>query len=655
MAGSHVITYQITNGMCSDSDTETIQVDDYPNTTLASYGPYCEADASVDLVEPSAGGTWTGNGIIDAVNGIFDPVTAGYGTHTITYTVINGVCTSVGTTDIQVDQFLSATIDPAGPFCSIDAPVTLTAASAGGTWSGAGITDAINGVFDPVVAMAGVHNIQYTITNGMCSDTDDIDITVEQAPDPTITSVGPVCETSGIQLLTSVDPGGTWSGNGTDAVGNFDPSAAGPGTHEIIYTINIGACLTADTIYMQVDEFFDAEITDAGVYCLMDDPIQLTALNDMGTWSGNGVDIDGLFSPGVAGVGNHLIIHEIINGTCSDTDDITIIVNPNPDATITDVLPICIDNPPFDFVAATAGGTWSGTGITDNLLGTFDPSTSGDGTFTIYYTVTVIGCTSVDSTEIIVNPLPVVTITGLDSEYCLNEPAVELTLSPEGGTLSGTGVNDTSFDPALAGVGTFTLTYTFTDANSCTNSAMVDVTVHPLPVVSISGIDSMYCLYDVDVYPVLLPSGGTFEGAGVTDTIFNPFTAGAGDHSLIYYYTDSNSCTDTAEVNTTVLSRVSIEYTHVEPSCFGYTDGSISTTVTGGLPPYEYNWSAPGNPTTPVITDVAAGWYYITVTDDFDCVYSDSTELLQPDQLVASITGQLFVSCNGYTNAFVNV
>jgi len=53
--------------------------------------------------------------------------------------------------------------------------------------------------------------------------------------------------------------------------------------------------------------------------------------------------------------------------------------------------------------------------------------------------------------------------------------------TPAGGTFSGTGVVGGSFDPATAGVGTTTITYTITDANGCTGVATTDIVVNPLP------------------------------------------------------------------------------------------------------------------------------------------------------------------------------
>ena len=66
---------------------------------------------------------------------------------------------------------------------------------------------------------------------------------------------------------------------------------------------------------------------------------------------------------------------------------------------------------------------------------------------------------------------------------CADAPAFDLTQgSPVVGLYSGPGITTSpQFDPSAAGDGTHTITYTYTDGNSCTNSATQDITVVPLP------------------------------------------------------------------------------------------------------------------------------------------------------------------------------
>ncbi len=145
-----------------------------------------------------------------------------------------------------------ATITPAGPFCENDPAVNLTAATAGGTWSGNGITDANLGTFDPATAGAGSHTITYTI-GGACGAIDTETIEVSAIDNPLITEIGPFCLSNDTIVLTANIPGGIWSGNGiTDSLtGEFGIGVAGIGSHEIVYTTT-GLCADSDTLIIEI-------------------------------------------------------------------------------------------------------------------------------------------------------------------------------------------------------------------------------------------------------------------------------------------------------------------------------------------------------------------------------------------------------------------
>jgi hypothetical protein len=58
--------------------------------------------------------------------------------------------------------------------------------------------------------------------------------------------------------------------------------------------------------------------------------------------------------------------------------------------------------------------------------------------------------------------------------YCLNEE-IALSATPSGGAFSGAGVSGNTFITGDAGVGNFTVNYTFTDSNGCTGTAVSPV------------------------------------------------------------------------------------------------------------------------------------------------------------------------------------
>ncbi len=89
-------------------------------------------------------------------------------------------------------------------------------------------------------------------------------------------------------------------------------------------------------------------------------------------------------------------------------------------------------------------------------------------------------CSSATSSAatITIHQLPVVSFTGIfDDQHLCGDPILLTGGSPLGGTYSGTGVSYGMFDPSQAGPGDHTLTYTYTDEWSCSNSATNSITV----------------------------------------------------------------------------------------------------------------------------------------------------------------------------------
>ena len=92
-------------------------------------------------------------------------------------------------------------------------------------------------------------------------------------------------------------------------------------------------------------------------------------------------------------------------------------------------------------------------------------------TITITYTLVVYNgsCNSRDFITVNINSLPFVTLT-TTTLVCANTSAFSIYGNPSGGTFSGSGVTVNTFDPAVAGIGTHTITYGYTDGNGCYGS-----------------------------------------------------------------------------------------------------------------------------------------------------------------------------------------
>jgi hypothetical protein len=216
-----------------------------------------------------------------------------------------------------------------------------------------------------------------------------------------------------------------------------------------------------------------------------------------GTYSGTGVSA-GQFDPAF---GSQTITYTLVDVYgCTQVANGNVVVNTAPTVT----------QPPFSAVCADAGlvtlsggspsgGTYSGTGVN---AGTFDPAS---GTQPISYTYTDMnGCSNSDTQTLTVNALPAVSYTETQSTVCVTLNSVTLTAAtPGGGTYSGTAVSGNTFDPSAAGPGTFSIIYSFTDVNGCTNSDTSQITVDLC-----LGTNEPTYISGVSCYPN--PSSGTF-------------------------------------------------------------------------------------------------------------------------------------------------
>ena len=115
------------------------------------------------------------------------------------------------------------------------------------------------------------------------------------------------------------------------------------------------------------------------------------------------------------------------------------------------------------------------------------------------------GCDSTVTTTLAVNALPNVALAAFADPFCLQTANYVLSGgTPAGGTYIGAGItNSPNFNPVAAGVGNHAITYSFTDANSCTSSA-----TQTLMVTDCTGLEEFGLAALVSLYPN--PASGQF-------------------------------------------------------------------------------------------------------------------------------------------------
>ncbi|MGD1846244.1 MAG: T9SS type A sorting domain-containing protein [Salibacteraceae bacterium] len=298
---------------------------------------------------------------------------------------------------------------------------------------------------------------------------------------------------------------------------------------------------------------------------------------------------------------------------------------------------------------------------TTAAIGSNAPITVSPTTTTTYYAALYDGsCWGFcDSITINVGTPPEVSATASPSFVC-NGASATLTASgastyawsPSFG-LSSTSGSTVTASPTVS----FTYTVVGTDANGCTSSTTVPVTVLSGPSVSINP-SSVSCAGGNDGSATSNVSGGlTPYSYNWSNGSSNSSVSGLSAGSISVTVTDGNGCTNTASATIFQPSALSLSVSTSAASCFTSTDGSGSAFGSGGTFPYTYSWS--NGSTGQTVNNLPSGSVTVTVTDGNGCTTSSTGFVGAPPAIgapggITSSNGNSFCS-NGSTATLLTV
>ena len=530
--GSYDITYTF-DSSCPDQVTQSVEVIDVVAPVIEAEDPVCTSSDPVDFEANVADGTWSADcvGCIDVATGEFNPA-VGANTYTITYTV--GVqCPVSDTEQLEVLPQLSAAITTIDTLCTGGVPVQMEAVDGGGTWSSDcfGCIDPVAGTFDPGPANPGTYQVTYSIT-GLCGDLGTSEVIVDAQDDATILQPASYCLGWGDVQIESIQNGGNWSatcGECIDPVtGVFNTGLAGVGNHEITYSFS-GVCGDAQSVFIDITPNDDSSISESYGFCIDEGGQQLEAATPGGFWTAscdNCVTAQGIFSPGVAGIGEHTITYTI-PGPCGteSTETISVFGLPNPGFTVDGdqgCIPFAVNfvqdslqnaNCLWSFGDGTFSAECSSVSHTYNTAGCFDVSL----TLTSFE-----GCeNSVSFNDLVCGlPNPDAGFTYSPASPTTDEPVIDLTETAEGEIAYNWTINDVSISDepffsinlANEGAENFNLCLEVIDGNGCTDLFCRDIEL----------------LESLRVY---VPSVFTPDGDGVNEVWF-PVVLGVQEYDL---------------------------------------------------------------------------------------------------------------------------
>ena len=248
--GKYTITYFNTVNGCPGNISQDVEVVNGPNVTIGTIPNACSNGQAVSLSGTPSGGIFSGPGV---TGNQFNPKAVKPGSVTISYLVNDpqNTCSGEAKTTFTVFPAPVTSIVPEKTTACVNSkPISLTGIPAPGTFSGPGVSG--NGL-NPSVAGVGIHTVKYVVSNGTCSDSSTVQITVTAAPQLSIAKLpDSLCTGDGSVLLTSNPAGAIFSGPGV--TGNtFNPKAAGAGKHTITASLSENGCTSASSATIKVN------------------------------------------------------------------------------------------------------------------------------------------------------------------------------------------------------------------------------------------------------------------------------------------------------------------------------------------------------------------------------------------------------------------
>lgn len=488
--GIYIFRYIVTNGDCETYDDVTIKFYDTPtNVNAGNDGSTCGLTYSLTPAQYSVsctnGGTvtteWTlvsGTGTA-TFNGNNVEVSA-CGTYVFKYEVTNGPCSADD--EVEVKFYDVPTNVDAGTddeVCGLVYPLTpatpsascLNGGSLGTQWSkfsGPGLATFTGNTVE--VSVCGTYVFRYTVTNGDCSDYDDVTIEFFDTP---VADAGENASVCG--LNATLDPGYTvpctnvldvttgwslFSGPGTASFNGNNVTVSECGEYVFEYRVDNGPCYDVDEVTVKFfstptnvnaganDDVCGLEHTVTTSYDLL-----CSTLGTVGTsWdkvSGPGtVSVTAGTNPGeydieVSECGTYELAFYVTNSPCAPVSaTVTIRFFDTPTGTsagndddvcglTTELYPslgsVNCDN------GETVTGSWSQVGGPGTASFTGDVVTVTEcGIYTFRYTTTNGPCSAFDDVDVRFFDAPVGTSAGTDDEIC----GLVYTLAPTLGTVN---------------------------------------------------------------------------------------------------------------------------------------------------------------------------------------------------------------------------
>lgn len=283
--------------------------------------------------------------------------------------------------------------------------------------------------------------------------------------------------------------------------------------------------------------------------------------------------------------------------------------------------------------ASASGGTYPYSFSWSNGQTTSDISNLSSGTYNL--TVSDYHQCYITTSVLIQDPPPLlISLVSIQHVSCKNGSDGYIEVAGNGGTPPYTySWSNNQNSQIISNLSAGAYTVTITDSKGCINVKTYTITEPPQLIASISQYNDATCAGSCNGSASGTASGGTFPYSFFWSNGtqgMNAFNLCAGVYTLSVY--DSKGCLDI--INVTINEPQALNLTIIStsnPTCAGYCDGSAQITVSGGTPPYSFNWS--NGESGALATGLCAGNNGVVITDANGCVFSSIITLGQPSAM----------------------
>ena len=687
-AGSYQITVTDANG-CSTTSSAFVLIAASNCTGIS----VCQSDvASVLSVTPDPNNTtytWSVPSGATIVSGQGTPsikinwTAVAIGAYQVSVIASNGCGTSSQSLmDVYVEKpTISAYADPV---CS-GGPLNLYAFG-GETYSWTGPNGFTSQSANPVILSptAGTYNVTVTNEKG-CSATTSVVVAINAAPTMSnaVVKNADCSSSTGSITLSSISGGSgfTFAWTGPNGFTSTSQNLSGllNGTYTVKVTNSTG-CSTSESFNVGLTtgpEVVFTTVTNVSCKGGNSGLITVTASGTTSTytyeWSGpNGFtsttsttsSSTNTISTLYAGTYTLTLTDDALGCTTTASVNITEPTAIQADGVVTNIN--CYGSSTGSIIQTVSGGTpsytYAWTGPSSFTATTKDISNRPAGTYNVTITdhAGVGSCNIVKSYTITQPSAAIAATPTITNNKCYGDANGQITLAVTGGTspytYSWSGPSSyTATTPNINGLIAGTYAVTITDAKGCSTSLSNLSVTQPSAALSTTGsTQSNVTIYGNKNGSITLSvSGGTtpysyaWSNGATSKDLTNLVT---GTYSVLV--ADANNCTTTASFTITSPTQLTASVGATDATCNNASTGSVTLTVGGGATPYTYLWS--NGATTQNLSNVASGFYSVTVTDHNGATVGASATVNNPALIVinGSVTNVL---CNGSTTGAITL